>query len=78
MGLILFYGFICVGVFIVYLIFRPLLLWYFKIYAIESELQENNRLLREIRDELMKKNIQTPSSQQPEEEDYSKYMPMKM
>lgn len=59
---------------VVYFILRPLFLWYCKIYAIMSELQENNRLLREILDELKIKNIQTPSSQQPKE-DYSKYMP---
>ena len=60
------------------LIFRPLVLWYFKIYTIESELQENNALLRGILDELTKKNIQTPYSQQPKlepKEDHSKYMP---
>ena len=58
----------------VYLILRPLVLWYFKIYSIESELQENNKLLRDIREELKKKNIQAPSPQQPQN-DYSKYMP---
>ena len=58
----------------IYLILRPLVLWYFKIYSIESELQENNALLRGILDELAKKNVQTPSSYQPKE-DYSKYMP---
>ena len=58
----------------VYLILRPLVLWYFKIYTIVSELQENNALLRGILDELAKKNIQSPSSHQPKE-DYSKYMP---
>ena len=57
-----------------YLILRPLFLWYFKIYAIESELQENNMLLGEILDELKKRNDQTASSQQPQE-DYSRYMP---
>jgi len=68
------YGGIC-------LILRPLVLWYFKIYTLASELRENNALLREIRDELMTRNIQTPSSRQPKEdyskpkEDYSKYMP---
>ncbi len=65
---------------VVYLILRPLVLWYFKIYTIESELPENNALLRGILDELTKKNIQTPSSQQFQQsqqpkEDYSKYMP---
>ena len=58
----------------IYLILRPLVLWYFKIYSIESELQENNALLRGILDELAKKNVQTLSSNQPKE-DYSKYMP---
>lgn len=58
----------------VYLILRPLVLWYFKVYTIVSELQDNNALLREILEELMKKNIQVPSSQQPKE-DYSRYMP---
>ncbi len=58
----------------IYLILRPLVLWYFKIYTLVSELRENNALLREIRDELMKRNIQSPSYQQPKE-DYSKYMP---
>ena len=58
----------------IYLILRPLVLWYFKIYSIETELKENNALLREICDELKKKNIQTPSSLKPKE-DYSKYMP---
>lgn len=58
----------------IYLILRPLVLWYFKIYTLVSELQENNALLREIRDELMKRNNQTSSSQPPKE-DYSKYMP---
>lgn len=63
------------GVF--YLILRPLVLWYFKIYSIESELQENNALLRGILDELSKKNIQTPYSQQSQQpkEDHSKYIP---
>ena len=39
----------------IYLILRPLVLWYFKIYSIESELQENNALLRGILDELAKR-----------------------
>ena len=60
------------GVF--YLILRPLVLWYFKVYSIMSELKESNELLREIRDELTKRNNQTPSYQQPKE-DYSTYMP---
>ena len=59
----------------VYLILRPLVLWYFKIYSIESELKENNALLREILDELRNKDIQTPASTQQPKEDYSKYMP---
>ena len=85
-------GFLLIGLFLglgVYLILRPLLLWYFKIYAIVSELQENNALLREIRDELREQNLLHSSSrhsaprqedsvqsvsQQPKEE-YSKYMP---
>jgi hypothetical protein len=67
-------GFIIFVVFGIYLILRPLFLWYFKIYAILSELQENNALLRGILDELTKKNNQTPSSQQPKE-DYSRFMP---
>lgn len=58
----------------IYLILRPLVLWYFKIYSIETELKENNALLRGILDELSKKNSQTPSSHQ-SEKDYSKYMP---
>lgn len=58
----------------IYLILRPLVLWYFKIYSIETELKENNALLRGILDELSKNNSQTPSSHQPKE-DYSKYMP---
>lgn len=58
----------------IYLILRPLVLWYFKIYTIETELKENNALLRGILEELTKKNIQTPSSPQPKE-DYSRYMP---
>lgn len=62
---------VCGGI---YLILRPLVLWYFKIYSIETELKENNALLRGILEELTKKNIQTPSSPQPKE-DYSKYMP---
>ena len=57
-----------------YLILRPLVLWYFKIYTIESELKENNALLRDILDELRERNINVPSSHQPKE-DYSKYMP---
>ena len=59
----------------VYLLLRPLVLWYFKIYTVVSELKENNALLREIRDELRKKNIQTPASFKQPEKDYSKYMP---
>ena len=59
----------------IYLILRPLILWYFKIYTIVSELKENNALLTEIRDELRKKNIQVPASTQHPKEDYSKYMP---
>ena len=62
---------VCGGI---YLILRPLVLWYFKIYSIETELKENNALLRGILDELSKNNSQTPSSHQPKE-DYSKYMP---
>lgn len=58
----------------IYLILRPLVLWYFKIYSLETELKENNALLRGILDELSKNNSQTPSSHQPKE-DYSKYMP---
>ena len=56
------------------LILRPLVLWYYKIYRLVSELQENNALLREIRDEMKKKNVQMPT-QQKQSEDYSKYMP---
>ncbi len=59
----------------IYLLLRPFVLWYFKIYTVVSELKENNALLREIRDELRKKNIQTPSSTQQPKEDYSRYMP---
>ncbi len=62
---------VCGGI---YLILRPLILWYFKIYSIESELKENNALLRGILEELAKKNIQIPSSNHPKE-DYSRYMP---
>lgn len=58
-----------------YLVLRPLVLWYFKIYTVVSELKENNALLREIRDELKKKNMQAPSTTQQPKEDYSKYMP---
>lgn len=69
--------FVLIGVFClgIHLLLRPLVLWYFKIYTIESELKINNALLREIRDELRKKNIQTPTSTQQPKEDYSKYMP---
>lgn len=56
------------------LILRPLVLWYYKIFGLMSKLQENNALLREIRDELRKKNVLSPSHQK-ESEDYSKYMP---
>lgn len=59
----------------VYLLLRPLVLWYFKIYTVVSELKENNALLREMLDELRNKNIQTPASTQRPKEDYSKYMP---
>lgn len=58
-----------------YLMLRPLVLWYFKIYTIVSELRENNELLREIRDELRKKNVQNSTSPQQPKEDYSRYMP---
>lgn len=57
------------------LLLRPLVLWYFKIYTISSELQKNNALLREIRDELRKRNIQDSTFTQKTKEDYSKYMP---
>ena len=69
--------FVSIGVLcaVVYLLLRPLFLWYFKIYSIESELKENNALLREILDELREKNIQTPVSTRQPKEDYSKYMP---
>ena len=80
--LIFVYGGIC-------LIFRPLVLWYFKIYTIVSELQENNALLREIRNELREQNILHSSSRhsnaqqstpnqsdfEQSKEEYSKYMP---
>ena len=80
--LIFVYGGIC-------LIFRPLVLWYFKIYTIVSELQENNALLREIRNELREQNILHSSSRHSNaqqstpnqsdfvqsKEEYSKYMP---
>ena len=59
----------------IYLLLRPLVLWYFKIYTIVSELEENNALLREIRDELRRKDIRVPASTQQPKEDYSKYMP---
>lgn len=59
----------------VYLLLRPLVLWYFKIYTISSELQKNNALLREIRDELRKRNIQDSTFTQKKKEDYSQYMP---
>jgi len=58
----------------IWLILRPLVLWYFKIYTLVSELKENNALLKEILDELMRRNNQAPSSQR-SQEDYSKYMP---
>ena len=66
--------FVSIGVLcaVVYLLLRPLFLWYFKIYSIESELKENNALLREILDELREKNIQTPVSTRQPKEDYSK------
>ena len=69
--------FVSIGVLcaVVYLLLRPLFLWYFKIYSIESELKENNALLREILDELRNKDIQTPASTKQPKEDYSKYMP---
>ena len=69
--------FVSIGVLcaVVYLLLRPLFLWYFKIYSVESELKENNALLREILDELREKNIQTPVSTRQPKEDYSKYMP---
>ena len=57
------------------LLLRPLILWYYKIYTVVSELKENNALLREIRDELRIINIQTPTSTHQAKEDYSKYMP---
>ena len=57
-----------------YLILRPLVLWYFKINTLVSELRENNALLREILDELSNRNTPTPYSHQ-SKEDYSKYMP---
>ena len=59
----------------VYLLLRPLVLWYYKIYTVVSELKENNALLREMLYELRNKNIQTPASTQRPKEDYSKYMP---
>ena len=59
----------------IYLLLRPLVLWYFKIYTVVSELKENNALLREILDELRNKDIQTPASTKQPKEDYSKYMP---
>ncbi|MBQ8050977.1 MAG: hypothetical protein IJ197_05315 [Bacteroidaceae bacterium] len=58
----------------IYLILRPLVLWYFKIYSIETELKENNALLRGILEELSENNSQIPSSHQLKG-DYSKYMP---
>ena len=69
--------FVLIGAFCVciYLLLRPLFLWYFKIYSIVSELKENNALLREILDELRNKDIQTPASTKQPKEDYSKYMP---
>ena len=57
-----------------YIILRPLVLWYLKIYSIVSELKENNALLRELIDELREMNTQSPSSK-PDTKDYSKYMP---
>ena len=59
----------------IFLLLRPLVLWYYKVYKVVSELQDNNELLREIRDELRKKNIQASSSTRQPKEDYSKYMP---
>ena len=56
------------------LLIRPITLWYFKIYSIVSELKENNALLRDLIDEVKKKQVQSPSLQQ-KSEDYSKYMP---
>ena len=71
LGIVLVCAFICGGV---YLILRPLILWYFKIYSIVDELKMNNELLREIHDELIKMNSQTHPAEQPKE-DYSRYMP---
>ena len=57
-----------------FLIIRAFVLWYYKIYKIVSELEDNNALLREIRNELKKMNAQTPESSKTEK-DYSAYMP---
>lgn len=73
------YSLVIIAIFVlfsggIYLILRPLVLWYFKIYTIESELLMNNALLKAILDELRKRDAPTQSSQQPQE-DYSRYMP---
>lgn len=56
------------------ILFRSYTLWYYRINTIVTELQENNALLRGIQEELMKKNMHSPSSLQ-KQEDNSKYMP---
>ena len=76
-GFITIFGLLLLGIVISggsYLIIRPFVLWYLKIYSIVSELKENNALLRELIDELKEMNVQHSSSK-PDTKDYSKYMP---
>lgn len=68
----LIFGFVIV--FVVYLMVRPIILWYFKINTLISTMKENNSLLREIRDGL--KNGHQSYSSSTTQDDYSGDMPM--
>lgn len=69
-GIILLYIIFCLifGV-VVSLIFRPYILWYFKINKSLQHQEETNRLLKEIASK------QSPSPSRTAERDYSSYMP---
>ena len=70
--IILIYAFLSIFVIVVVsLIFRPYILWYFKINKRLKQQEETNRLLKE----LSSTSKYIPTYNTPKERDYSSYMP---
>ncbi len=72
--IILIYAFLSIFVIVVVsLIFRPYIMWYFKINQRLKQQEETNRLLKELSSKA--KSTVTSSSNIYQERDYSSYMP---